>query len=179
MNKIYKLLEMVYEELNQFNSEPVYIVPHDNIDEKVGKTYVTYKIMTNDIKDITQEQLETVRKQKTYGLNKFGENTRDVYRQLYKNYQGSISFNVISDNDIAAYDIAQHLHDILFYTLKEEIYYELDIVILDVSSIKDVSVRISDNYSYRNNIDVRFRGSRIIERKVGTIESAKIKMEVD
>lgn len=166
MSQIFKIIRnVIIKELVGYMKQGVY--PIESIQGKPPYPYLTYNILAVEINPDKDP----------YRYDK------EVDGKLIRYYQDmpefTMSFNAYSDKSkMDAIELAHQMRD-FFAVYGYEALDDADIIVVEIMPISDRTVYLQENYEFRVGFDVRFRWHRTRERELNTIETFKMKGELN
>ena len=149
----------------------VTIVPIESLETKQEYPYLTYNITSPYIPepympDISSRTVDSIDK----------EFKDDVIESYKEQPQMVISINSYSRDKLESQELAKKAADYLKYH-GYEFFNDENIVIVDVMSLANRTIRIVDHYEHRTGFDVKIRVTDVVEVREKTIETLDIRME--
>ncbi|MBC3889513.1 hypothetical protein GH810_14460 [Acetobacterium paludosum] len=158
--------KLIVKRLHELLNAPV--VPTDNVGDKPGYPFLSYKITTARIKPNGQPIME---RELIASVNPLFE--YDIKETAIEQPAFTISFIAYAAAEFDAIGLSQMALD----TLNHNLYYELkdiNAVVTSIEAVGDRSVLIVDNYEHRYGFDAIIRITSEASRIVETIENFNI-----
>jgi hypothetical protein len=134
------------------------IIPANTTKPKPPIPYATYNIIAPYIQE---------RGKGNIFVYSDGENT---YQKRQEQYKITVSFNVYSDTNESAIDLAMKLRQ-WFLFLGSDFIQEQNVAVVNVGNIENRTVFLIDSYEYKHGFDVQLRLTNEQIRTVETIEN--------
>jgi hypothetical protein len=137
------------------------IIPANTTKPKPPLPYATYNIIAPYIQE---------RGKGNFSIYNEGSNT---YLKQDEQYRMTISFNVYSDTNESAIDLAMKLRQ-WFLFLGSDFIRDQNVAVVNVGNIENRTVFLVDSYEYKHGFDVQLRLTSEQVRPIETIETISL-----